>query len=72
MLSMSAKSKYTPEELIKRAVAFFGPGGYGLTVNEEGNCCVNFTGAAAASASPPRPKKRAALSTWNHGNGTTR
>lgn len=35
MLKMTAKTKLTPEELIKRALAFFGPGGYGLEVREQ-------------------------------------
>jgi hypothetical protein len=44
MLKISKESKLKPEEAIKRAVAFFGPGGYGLEVKEEGNCCVTFEG----------------------------
>jgi hypothetical protein len=35
MLRLSIKSKLSPEEVIKRAVKFFGPAGYGLTVREE-------------------------------------
>jgi len=34
MLRMAAKTKLSPEEIVKRAVAFFGPGGYGLEVEE--------------------------------------
>jgi hypothetical protein len=44
MMVLSTKSRHSPEEVIKRAVDFFGPGGYGLKVNDEGNCCVNFEG----------------------------
>jgi hypothetical protein len=44
MLKISTKSKHSPEEVIKRAVKYFGPGGYGLKVNDEGNCCANFEG----------------------------
>jgi hypothetical protein len=44
MLKLSTKSKLKPEEVIKRAVKFFGPGGYGLKVNDEGNCCALFAG----------------------------
>jgi len=44
MLKLSTKSKLKPEEVIKRAVKYFGPGGYGLKVEEEGNCCVGFEG----------------------------
>jgi len=45
MLSLSTKSKHSGEEVIKRAVKYFGPGGYGLKVVEEGNCCASFEGA---------------------------
>jgi hypothetical protein len=35
MLKMSSKTRLTPEEVIKRALAFFGPGGHGLQVREQ-------------------------------------
>lgn len=35
MLRIAAKTKLSPEEVIKRALAFFGAGGYGLTVKEQ-------------------------------------
>jgi len=44
MLRIAAESKLKPEEAIKRALKFFGPGGYGLDVKEEGNCCATFEG----------------------------
>ncbi|MFA5308815.1 MAG: hypothetical protein WC370_04925 [Dehalococcoidales bacterium] len=44
MLKISRESKIKPEEAIKRAVAFFGPEGYGLEVKDEGGCCVSFEG----------------------------
>jgi len=44
MLTISTKSKLSGDEIIKRAVKFFGPGGYGLKVQEEGNCCATFEG----------------------------
>jgi hypothetical protein len=44
MLKVGKESKLKPEEAINRAVAFFGPKGHGLEVNDEGNCCVAFTG----------------------------
>jgi hypothetical protein len=44
MMTVSIKSKLSPEEVIKRAVKYFGPGGYGLKVEEEGNCCASFEG----------------------------
>jgi hypothetical protein len=44
MLKIAKESKLKPEEAIKRAVAFFGPKGYGLEVKDEGNCCATFEG----------------------------
>ena len=44
MLKVGKESKLKPEEAIKRAVAFFGPKGYGLEVKDEGNCCATFEG----------------------------
>jgi hypothetical protein len=35
MLKMTAKTKLTPAEVIKRALAFFGRGGYGLNIMEQ-------------------------------------
>jgi len=35
MIRMEAKTRLSPQEVIKRAVAFFGPGGYGLWVKEQ-------------------------------------
>ncbi len=44
MLNMSVKSKLAPEQAIKRAVAFFGPGGYGLKVTKQSDTCATFVG----------------------------
>jgi hypothetical protein len=44
MLKIAKESKLKPEEAIKRAIAFFGSGGYGLDLKEEGSCCVTFEG----------------------------
>jgi hypothetical protein len=44
MMKVSTKSKHPPEEVIKRAVKYFGPGGYGLKVKDEGECCATFEG----------------------------
>ncbi len=35
MLKLSKASKLSPEEVIKRAVKYFGPEGYGLEVREQ-------------------------------------
>ena len=44
MLKLSTKSKLKPEEVIKRAKKYFGPEGYGLKDEDEGNCCTYFEG----------------------------
>ena len=44
MLKIAAKTKLSPEEAIKRAVAFFGPGGYGLVVKNQQPNCASFEG----------------------------
>ena len=44
MLKLEVKTRLSPEEAIKRAVDFFGPGGYGLEVKEQEKCCANFEG----------------------------
>jgi len=44
MLRLSTTSKLNPEEVIKRAVKFFGPEGYGLEVREETASGATFEG----------------------------
>ncbi len=44
MLKIVTKTKLSPEEAIKRAVEFFGPGGYGLEVKNQTPDCVSFEG----------------------------
>lgn len=38
MIKISKESKLKPKEVVKRAVAFFGPKGYGLELKEEDKC----------------------------------
>ena len=44
MLKIATKTKLSPEEAIKKAVEFFGPGGYGLEVKEQSTECAYFEG----------------------------
>jgi len=44
MLSIEAKTKLKPEEVIKRAVDFFGPKGYKLKVTNQSSDCASFEG----------------------------
>jgi hypothetical protein len=48
MISLTKKSKLATAEVIKRAVKFFGPGGFGLEVTDQGTCCVEFEGAGGS------------------------
>ena len=44
MLKIEAKTKLSPEEAVKRAIDFFGPGGHGLEVKEQADNCAYFEG----------------------------
>jgi hypothetical protein len=44
MIRMAKESKHVQSEVISRALAFFGPGGLGLDVVEQGECCARFEG----------------------------
>jgi hypothetical protein len=44
MLRLSAITKLSPEEAVKRAVQFFGPEGYGLEIKEESETGASFEG----------------------------
>ena len=44
MLRLNTRTKLSPEEVVKRAVEYFGPGGYGLKVKEQGDACAYFEG----------------------------
>jgi len=46
MIRMTAKTKLTPEEIVKRAVTFFGPEGHGLEVKEQSVGTAYFEGGA--------------------------
>ncbi len=46
MIKLSARTKLSTEDAIKRAVSYFGTGGVGLELKEQGVNCVSFTGAA--------------------------
>jgi hypothetical protein len=44
MIRMTTKTKLSPEETVKRAIAFFGPGGYELEVKEQSSDYACFEG----------------------------
>jgi hypothetical protein len=44
MIRMSKESKRATSEVIAAALSFFGPSGIGMTVVDEGDCCVRLEG----------------------------
>jgi hypothetical protein len=44
MISYGKETKLKPDQVIDRAVQFFGPGGLGLQVEDQGGGCARFTG----------------------------
>lgn len=44
MIRYAAESKLSAEQVVERATAFFGPGGVGLSVTEQGPACARFVG----------------------------
>lgn len=44
MARYGVKTKLNPEQVIEKAVAYFGEGGLGLEVTEQGSCCATFVG----------------------------
>ncbi len=50
MLKIATKTKLSPEEAIKRAVEFFGPGGQGLKVKRQEPTCASFEGGGGGVA----------------------
>lgn len=44
MINLELKTKLNPEEVVKRAIEFFGPEGYGLEIKEQSENCVYFEG----------------------------
>ena len=44
MLKLNVRTKRNPEEVVTKALEFFGPSGYGLRVTEQSNTYVSFEG----------------------------
>ena len=44
MARYGVTTKQSPEEVIRKAVAFFGKDGTGLEVIDQGRCCARFEG----------------------------
>ena len=48
MLRIATKTSFTPEEVIKKAIQFFGPDGYKLKINGQTETSVTFEGGGGA------------------------
>ncbi len=44
MLRLNVRTKSKPEDVVKKAVEVFGPGGYGMKVTGQSDSCANFVG----------------------------
>jgi len=44
MARYGVDSKLSPAQVVDRALEFFGPGGAGLEVTEQAECCARFEG----------------------------
>jgi hypothetical protein len=44
MLKLNVRTKLKPDEVVKKALGFFGPGGYGLKVTDQSDTCAYFEG----------------------------
>lgn len=44
MLHLVVKTKNKPGEIVKKALEFFGPGGYGLKIIDKSEYCAYFQG----------------------------
>jgi len=61
MLKIATKTKLSPEEVIKRAVEFFGPSGHGLEVKNQSPGCAYFEGGEGELTLSPVPRKKEPL-----------
>lgn len=58
MLSITKESKLKPEDVIKRAITFFGPKGLGLTITEEESYSVYLEGGGGGVRVDAGPGKK--------------
>lgn len=50
MLKLNVRTKRKPDEVVKKALEFFGSGGYGLKVTEQSDTCAYFEGGGGGVA----------------------
>ena len=44
MLQLNVRTKNKPEVVVRKALGFFGPGGYGLNITGQSDSCAYFEG----------------------------
>ena len=44
MLKLNVRTRRSPADVVKKALEFFGAGGYGLKATQQGDTCVSFEG----------------------------
>ncbi len=71
MARYSVETRLSPEQAIQRAVSFFGKGGVGLDMTEQGDCCVHFVGGGGhvrvtVTAGDPRTTVELETREWDY------
>jgi alpha-D-ribose 1-methylphosphonate 5-phosphate C-P lyase len=71
MLRLSTRTKLAPAEVVKRAVSFYGPGGYGLEVTQQTDSEAAFQGGGggvqlAASAQGDETEVEVISQEWDY------
>jgi hypothetical protein len=71
MARYGVQTKLSPEEVIEKAVAYFGEGGVGLEVTEQGDCCAAFVGGGGhvritATAAEPKTEIELVTREWDY------
>ncbi|MBN1161806.1 MAG: hypothetical protein JXA17_07665 [Dehalococcoidales bacterium] len=61
MLKISRETKLNTQEVIKKAVSFFGPGGYGLQLKAEDDCNAYFEGGGGSVKIIAAPGKKGSM-----------
>ena len=44
MINLGSETKLTPQQILERAIAYFGKGGLGLEMREDAPGCLTFSG----------------------------
>ena len=72
MARYAKKTTLQPDEVLRRAEAFFGAGGLGMKVTEQNECCLSFEGSgghvtvSAAHCEPDRTDVDLETREWDY------